>query len=97
MLLGSGSSEKNYQGEKGDQNTEQRTRDGKPEGHVPACVVGRASSISLLMVRCCLHGTEPAPKAGLITLNSNSCAVWLCLHAMYFKRPKINISELKSL
>ena len=27
---------KNCQGEKGGQNTEQRTRDGKPEGHVPA-------------------------------------------------------------
>jgi len=36
MLLGCGSSAKNCQGEKGDQNTEQRTRDGKPEGNIPA-------------------------------------------------------------
>jgi len=36
----------------------------------------------MLIVCCCLHGTEPAPKASSITRNSNGCAVWLCLHAI---------------
>ena len=39
------------------------------EGHVPAGVVGRASSISVLIMCCCLHGTEPAPKANSIIRN----------------------------
>jgi hypothetical protein len=56
-------------------------------------VVGLAGSICVVMVRCCLHGTEPAPKASSITHNSNRGAVWLRLHAMYFKHSEIGISE----
>src|SRR6266404_8077627 len=90
MLLGCGSTTKNCQGEKGDQNTEQRTRDGQTKRKRSSRLAG---SISVLIVCCCLHGTEPAPKASSITRNSNSCAVWLCLHAMYFKHRKVDISE----
>jgi hypothetical protein len=87
------SSAKNYQGEKGGQNTEQGTGDGKPEGDVPAWVVGRASSIPVLVMCRRLHGTEPAPKANSIIRNSNGCAVWLCLHAGYLKHSETGISE----
>jgi len=69
----------------GDQNTEQRTGDGKPEGNAPAGLAGRASSTSMPIVCYRLHGTEPDPTASSIALNSNRCAVWLCLHAHVFQ------------
>jgi hypothetical protein len=45
----------NRQSEYGEQNTDQRTRDGEPERNVPAKVMNHASSISAPTVFCCLH------------------------------------------
>jgi hypothetical protein len=60
---------KNRQGEDGEQNTDQRTRDGEPKRNTPARIMDRASSISMPIVFFCLHGTEPAPNASFFIPN----------------------------
>jgi hypothetical protein len=90
MLLGCGSAAKNRQSEYGEHNTDQRSRHGQTKRKRSSRLAG---SICVVMVRCCLHGTEPAPEASSITHNSNRGAVWLRLHAMYFKHSEIGISE----
>jgi hypothetical protein len=63
------SGSENRQSEYGEQNTNQRTRDGEPKRNVPARVLDHASSISILIMCCRLHGTEPPPKASSIVRN----------------------------
>jgi hypothetical protein len=84
------SAAKNRQSEYGEHNTDQRSRYGPTKRKRSSRL---ADPICAVMVCCCLHGTEPAPKARSITRNSNRGAAWLCLHAMYFKHPKVDISE----